>query len=74
MILRHFSVTFAEMTEESAVHSDRLSSLIEAQKLRGVDYEAPRLMCFQKSTVPPLKGIFRGRAEGVGIISRLACQ
>ena len=68
------SVTFAEMTEESAVHSGRLSRLIEAQKYRGVDYEAPRLMCFQESTVPPLKGIFRGGAEGVGVISRLACR
>ena len=68
------SVTFIGMTEESAVHSDRLSSLIEAQKLRGVENEAARLMHIPESTVPPLKGIFRGRAEGVGVISRLACR
>ena len=74
MSLRHFSVTFVEMTEKSVVYFKGISSLIEAQKLRGVDYEAPRLMCFLESTVPPLKGIFRGRAEGVGVISRLACR
>nr|DAI11733.1 MAG TPA: hypothetical protein [Bacteriophage sp.] len=31
-------------------------------------------MYIPESTVPPLKGIFRGRAEGVGVISRLACR
>ncbi len=74
MSLRHFSVTFVEMTEESVTYFKGISSFIEAQKFRGVDYEAPRLMCFQESTVPPLKGIFRGGAEGVGVISRLACR
>ena len=74
MSLRHFSVTFVEMTGKSVIYFKNIPSPIEAQKLRGVDYEVPRLMCFQKSTVPPLKGIFRGGAEGVGVISRLACR
>lgn len=74
MSLRHFSVTFVEMTEESVTYFKGIPSLIEAQKVRGVENEAARLMCFQESTVPPLKGIFRGRTEGVGVISRLACR
>ena len=74
MSLRHFSVTFVEMTEKSVVYFKGISSLIEAQKVRGVENEAARLMYIPESTVPPLKGFFRGRAEGVGVISRLACQ
>ena len=74
MSLRHFSVTFVEMTEKSVVYFKGISSLIEAQKVRGVENEAARLMHIPESTVPPLKGIFRGRAEGVGVISRLACR
>ena len=74
MSLRHFSVTFVEMTEESVTYFKGISSLIEAQKVRGVENEAARLMRIPESTVPPLKGFFRGRAEGVGIISRLAWQ
>lgn len=74
MSLRHFSVTFVEMTEKSVVYFKGISSLIEAQKVRGVENEAARLMYIPESTVPPLKWIFRGRAEGVGVISRLACR
>ena len=74
MSLRHFSVTFVEMTEESVTYFEGIPSLIEAQKVRGVENEAARLMHIPESTVPPLKGIFRGRAEGVGVISRLACR
>ena len=70
MSLRHFSVTFVEMTEESVTYFKGIPSLIEAQKVRGVENEAH----IPESTVPPLKGIFRGRAEGIGVISRLACR
>ena len=62
------------MTEESVTYFKGISSLIEAQKVRGVENEAARLMRIPESTVPPLKGIFRGGAEGVGVISRLACR
>lgn len=68
------SVTFAEMTGKSVIYFKGISSLIEAQKLRWGDYEAPRLMCFQESTVPPLKGISVRAREGLCVISRLACQ
>ena len=37
MSLRHFSVTFVEMTEKSVVYFKGISSLIEAQKVRGVE-------------------------------------
>lgn len=53
MSLRHFSVTFVEMTEKSVVYFKGISSLIEAQKVRGVENEAARLMYIPESTVPP---------------------
>ena len=62
------------MTEESVTYFKGISSLIEAQKVRGVENEVARIMYIPESTVPPLKGFFRGRAEGVGVISRLACR
>ena len=52
------SVTFAEMTEESAVHSGRLSRLIEAQECRGVDYGGPEAYVLPGVNGSPLERDF----------------
>lgn len=51
------------MTEKSVVYFKGISSLIEAQKFRGVENGAARLMRIPESTVPPLERDF-SRARG----------
>ena len=68
---RLFSVTFVVIIEESVTYFEGIPSLIEAQKVRGVENEAARLMHIPESTVPPWKGVLRGRTEGGGVLASL---
>ena len=51
------------MTEESVTYFKGIPSLIEAQKVRGVENEAARLMYIPESTVPRDFSRARGRSR-----------